>query len=127
MKKNFRLFLMFAAFGIVFGASTSVYSQIKTGGYKAVAFDDEGVVAAANFAVEKKSEEQEVTISLESIQKAESQTVAGINYRLCLNVSSTNSEGVKSDTVTVQVIVFQNLKNEYSLTSWSDEECSGNQ
>lgn len=115
---------MFAAFGIVLASSSAVFSQIRTGGYKAVAVDDAGVTAAANFAVEKKGEEQEITISLESVEKAESQTVAGINYRLCLKVSSTNTDGEKSEVITVQVVVFRNLQNEYSLTSWSDEGCS---
>ena len=127
MKKNLRLFLMFAAFGIVFASSTAVFSQIKTGGYKAIAVDDDGVKTAANFAVEKKSEEQEVTISLESIEKAESQTVAGINYRLCLKVSSTNADGEKSESISIQVVVFRNLQNEYSLKSWVDEDCAGSQ
>ena len=66
---------------------------------------------------------QEVKISLESIEKAESQTVAGINYRICIKVSSTNADGEKSDSVIVQVVVFRNLQGEYALTSWSDEEC----
>lgn len=127
MKKNLRLFLIFASFGIVFTSSTAVFSQIKTGGYKVVAIDDEGVTATANFAVEKKSEEQEIKISLESIEKAESQTVAGINYRLCLKVSATNAEGAKSESISIQVVVFRNLQNEYSLKSWVDEDCAPSQ
>ena len=127
MKKNLRLMLIFAAFGIVFASSTAVFSQIRTGGYKSVAVDDAGVTAAADFAVSKKSEEQEVTIALESIEKAETQTVAGINYRLCLKVNSTNANGEKSDTINVQVVVFKNLQGEYSLTSWLDEDCAPSQ
>lgn len=90
------------------------FSQIKTGGYKSVSTDDERVVASAEFAVSNRAEnnsEQE-GLSLDSIKKAEMQTVAGINFRLCLSVS------IEDETQLVKVLVFQNLKQEYSLKSW---------
>jgi hypothetical protein len=45
--------------------------------------------------------------------------VAGINYRLCLKVS-TESDDAPQD---VKAIVYRNLKKEYSLTSWEEESC----
>lgn len=90
------------------------FSQIKTGGYKSVSTDDVRVVAAADFAVGNRVEnntEQE-GLSLDSIEKAEMQTVAGINFRLCLSVS------IEDETQLVRAVVYQNPKQEYSLKSW---------
>lgn len=105
-------------FAILFSLGTVVFAQIKTGGYKSASTDDERVVAAADFAVGKRAEsnpEQE-DLELDSIKKAETQTVAGINFRLCLSVS------LGDETQLVKVVVYQNLKQEYSLKSWEAVE-----
>lgn len=107
---------------VIFLFVSEANSQIRTGGYANVAVTREDVAAAANFAVEKQSQNQEISISLESIEKAEIQTVAGTNYRLCLKVYST-IEDENSETMTVKVIVFRNLQGDYSLTSWTEEDC----
>lgn len=96
-------------------------AQIKTGGYKSVATDDERVVAAATFAVEKRVEthtEQE-GLMLDSVDKAEMQVVAGINYKICMTIS------LDEESQQVQAVVFQNLKKAYSLTSWEVVETCG--
>ncbi len=110
---------MFGA--IVAGLGISASAQIKTGGYKAAAVDNERVVAAAEFAVEKRAEtntEQE-GLTLDSIDKAEMQTVAGINYRICMTV------GIDDEYEQVQAVVHQNLKQVYTLTSWTPVETCG--
>lgn len=99
----------------------TVAAQIKTGGYKSVATDDERVVAAATFAVEKRVEthtEQE-GLMLDSVDKAEMQVVAGINYKICMTIS------LDEESQQVQAVVFQNLKKAYSLTSWEVVETCG--
>ncbi len=119
MKKYILSGLMFGAIVLGFGISAS--AQIKTGGYKSAAVDNERVVAAAEFAVEKRVEtnlEQE-GLTLDSIDKAEMQTVAGINYRICMTVS------IDEESQQVQAVVYQNLKQVYSLTSWTPVETCG--
>lgn len=99
---------------VMLSLAITAFAQIKTGGYKTASTDDERVVAAADFAVGKRAEsnpEQE-DLELDSIKKAETQTVAGTNFRLCLSVS------LGDETQLIRVVVFQNLKQEYSLKSW---------
>lgn len=116
-----------ALFVIAFGFTANLYGQIKTGGYKSVAVSDAGVEEAADFAVELKAEDYDAEIRLEKIVKAERQTVAGTNYRLCLEIyvpSETKDEdGV---TLTVLTVIFKNLQGEMKITSWNDEADCGN-
>lgn len=119
-----KFLMIFAFFVVIFAASTESFSQRVLGGYKTAAVDDEGVTAAADFAVQAKSDGQEVTVLLESIAKAESQVVAGTNYRLCLSVYSNNDDGEKGDSFTVQVVVNKNLQGELSLKSWTAADCA---
>ena len=96
----------------------------RTGGYREIDSADEGAAAAAEFAVKDQSEKKELTYKLVSVAKAETQTVAGINYRLCLKVSYQKQGEDEETTEFVQVVVFRSLQKEYSLTSWTQEECS---
>ena len=50
--------------------------------------------------------------------------MAGINYRLCLKVSYQKQGEDAETTEFVKVVVFRSLQKEYSLTSWTEEECS---
>ncbi len=107
---------------IIFGVAMTANAQRVLGGYKSVATDDERVVAAAEFAVSNRVEnntEQE-GMTLDSIDKAEIQSVAGTNYRLCLTVK------LDDETQQVSVVVYQNLQQEYKLTSWTVADCGGN-
>jgi hypothetical protein len=54
---------------------------------------------------------------------AESQTVAGINYRLCLKVGYHKEDDDVDTTEFVRTVVYRNLQKEYSLTSWAQEDC----
>ena len=104
---------------IMLGLGITANAQ-RVGGYKTAAVDNKEVTAAADFAVGKRMEtnsEQE-GMELVSIDKAESQVVAGTNYRLCLTVS------LGDEKQQVQVVVFRSLKGEYSLKSWEPKDCS---
>ena len=80
-------------------------------------------MAAAEFAVKAEGEKQDMTYKLVSVEHAEQQVVAGINYRLCLKVGH-RKEGDDEDTVElVRVVVYRNLQKAYSLTSWVQENC----
>ena len=107
----------FALFGAVAVAQ-------RTGGYREIDKADEGAAAAAEFAVKDQSEKKELAYKLVSVAKAETQTVAGINYRLCLKVSYQKQGEDEETNEFVQVVVFRSLQKEYSLTSWSEEACS---
>lgn len=95
----------------------------NTGGYKEIDKADEGAMGAAEFAVKAQSEKKEMTYKLVSVEKAETQVVAGINYRLCLKVGYHKQDDDTDTTEFVRVVVFRSLQREYSLTSWTEEEC----
>ena len=125
MKNNLRRAFAITVFCLVFGCALAAFGQIKTGGYRSVSVSDAGVKEAADFAVETKAAELEQELTLEGIVKAESQTVAGTNYRLCLQISAPAKE-VDTDGVTVYIktVIYKNLKGEFSITSWEDEDCA---
>ena len=93
------------------------------GGYKAIAADDAGAQAAAEFAVSAEAAKTSRSIELVSVHKAERQVVAGSNYRLCLKITSQGEDGEADVTHFVQAVVYQNLKREYKLTSWTKSDC----
>lgn len=125
MKKSLRMALALITLALATGYMVSVRAQGRplAGGYKAVAVDDASVVAAADFAITAEAQKNEETIRLISIQRAEQQVVAGMNYRLCLKVevSSQDSDAKERN---VQVVVYRNLKGEHSLTSWEVSDCA---
>lgn len=126
MKNNLLKIGACALFLIAFGCAANVYGQIRTGGYKPVAVSDAGAKEAADFAVELKAEDYDAEIRLEKIVKAERQTVAGTNYRLCLEIYiPSETEGEDGVSLTVLTIVHKNLQGEMKISSWSDESDCG--
>jgi hypothetical protein len=117
MKRCLQVLIALVALNIAFSCTDAVLAQ-RVGGYKEAATDDAEVVAAANFAVGEEGRKAETSITLASIEHAEIQVVAGINYRLCLKVATGDDE--PSD---VKVVVYRNLQKAYSLTSWVEESC----
>jgi hypothetical protein len=122
MKRNSGVMAVAIVLALLLGAI--IVSAQKTGGYREIDKADEGAAAAAEFAIKDQSEKKELTYKLVSVEKAETQVVAGINYRLCLKVSY-QKQGEDADTTEfVKVVVFRSLQKEYSLTSWTEEQCS---
>lgn len=117
MKKRLLAVMTLIALNVAFSWLNAVSAQRQVGGYKEIASDDSEVVAAANFAVQEQGRKEEIEVTLVSIEHAESQVVAGINYRLCLKVE------MEGETQEIKVVVYKNLKREYSLTSWTAESC----
>lgn len=117
MRKSLQFIIALVVFNIIFSCVNTALAQ-RTGGYKEAATDDAEVVAAADFAVGEEGRKEETSITLVAIEHAESQVVAGINYRLCLKVATGDDE-----TKEVKVVVYKNLRREYSLTSWTEESC----
>jgi len=122
MTKRFRIAVFIAAAIIALGCSTMVLAQ-RTGGYREIDKADEGAAAAAEVAVKQESEKKEITYKLVEIEHAESQVVAGINYRLCLKIGYHKADDDVDTTEFVRVVVYRNLQNQYSLTSWTEEDC----
>jgi hypothetical protein len=106
----------FAAFCVLFLAPSLCQAQIA-GGYQEISKIDETAVATANFAVRTRAK-KDVSLKLISIERAERQVVAGANYRLCLAVKSNNKRREAT------AVVYQNLQNKFSLTSWTDGKCA---
>src|SRR5688500_2991795 len=82
------------------------------GGYGERPTNDRSVTAAAAFAVRERGRQTRRRITLLSITSAESQVVAGVNYRLVMDVR----EGGEVRSVTT--VVHQNLRRRLSLVSW---------
>src|SRR5476649_2173112 len=120
MKKGLFFMVMLIALGFVVTSSGFGQGRPTLGGFRDIETINEGAVAAANFAVAAQSEATEMDYQLVDISKAESQVVAGTNYRLCLEVSANGS-----DSSFVQAIVAYDLQRNYHLTSWAGSTCGG--
>jgi hypothetical protein len=126
MKKSSQVVIFLVVLGIVFGSVIIGFGQGRpiVGGYKEVATDDPEVQAAAEFAVSEQKKKQEGALSLVSIEHAERQVVAGMNYRLCLKVKQADEDDADVEPQDVKVVIFKSLKQEYLLKSWDEENCS---
>jgi hypothetical protein len=126
MKNKLLKIFTIVAFCAVFGCLTAASAQIKTGGYKTVPVTDAGVVAAADFAIQAKSEEEKIEYSLDAVETAETQVVAGTNYRLCMQIlAPTADDDTEVIATFVKAVVFRSLKSEFSLKSWEEVEKCG--
>lgn len=126
MKKYFPTALAFVAVGLIFSFAFDAFAQVKRpvpGGYKTISKTSADARAAAEFAVEAESEKNNTTLRLEAIEKAEVQTVAGTNYRLCLQIIIEDEEADEEIRGFYQVVVFRNLKKEFTLKSWTESDC----
>ena len=86
------------------------------GGYSVAEPSDPAVQAAADFAVKEQSRKGG-PVSLVGIVKVERQVVAGLNYRLCLDVEQAGKR------VRVQAVVYQDLQKQLSLSQWQPGGC----
>ncbi len=119
MRKNLQSAAIFAAFGLLIFSASICSAQMMVGDFRDAPKTDKSVVGAANFAVAAQNKKQKTaSVTLIAVEKAEKQIVAGVNYRLCLAVKSNN----KSAQATA--VVYQNLQNQYKLTSWTSGNCA---
>ena len=82
------------------------------GGYAQAVVNAE-ITDVAKAATRMQAEKEQKTLRLIKVIKAEQQVVAGLNYRLALEVQS--GKGSVRQAIAV---VYRNLKGELSLTSW---------
>ncbi len=95
---------------------------MKPGGWADVAATDEGVIAAAAFAVQSKQAAMrenggQRTLVLEKIEAAQQQVVAGMNYRLTLRVKTEGK--ARTAEALVWARVWLEEPERYQLTSWT--------
>lgn len=57
------------------------------------------------------------------IEKAELQSASGSNFRVCLKVGYHKEDDDVDTTEFVKAVIHRNLQQEYSLTSWAQENC----
>ncbi len=113
MKKTLLVALATAALCAIFVSAAAGRQEIPmAGGYSEAAADDPEVLKAARFAVEEQGRRQGRPVTLVAVRRAEKQVVAGLNYRLQLSVRSGGEDREAS------AVVYQNLKNAYSLSDW---------
>jgi len=75
------------------------------------------VRAAAEYALSERAAQTGTALALRRVSRAERQVVAGLNFRLCLEVT------ISEKPEEVQVIVYRNLQQRFSLAQWSSTEC----
>jgi len=126
MKMKFSVSIAIVLFFVIFGCASTSYAQNGqiTGGYGKASVKDKEVVKAAKFAILSRNKTERSIITLLSIKKAQVQVVAGLNYELCLRVSVAKGDK-KATKQFVKAVVYRNLKNKYSLTSWGISKKSG--
>ena len=125
MKRNLRPIIVLAALGLIFGCAISASAQtdVIVGGYGTASNSDPDVIAAAKFAAKKQAKKQGAKIKFISIAKAETQVVAGLNYRICMNVEIKEKGKKTYIPKLVQTVVYKDLKQKLSLTSWTLDAC----
>jgi copper homeostasis protein (lipoprotein) len=87
------------------------------GGYSGINVTDSDAKAAAEFAITEQGRREGIDLSLIEIVQAQKQVVAGLNYKMCLRVKSGDT------TRTAVAVVYKNLQQQYSLTSFQWGKC----
>ena len=123
--------IIFAAVTVIFTAAKTTAAQqtedlkpLVVGGFSTAEVTDTAVISAANFAIKAQAKKQGAKIKLVAVSRAEKQTVAETNYRLCLQVETLDNGKKTAVPQTVQTIVFRSLKQKYQLTSWAVAACA---
>jgi hypothetical protein len=108
-------------------AVASAQKRPILGGYSKAEIDNAGVVEAAEWAVGEQGRKQEVTVTLESIERAATQSATGRNFKLCLKVRlSAEGEDEESEQL-VRVVVHKSFQNVFTLSSWAEVENCGSE
>jgi hypothetical protein len=82
------------------------------GNYREASPTSPDVLAAARFAVRAEGRRRRARVTLLSVERAETQVVAGMNYKLRLRVN------VAGRVRGVDALVYEDVQSRYSLTSW---------
>ena len=118
MNNYIRTIFLTAAIVFVISLSASHASAQIAGGYSDVESNSKEVQKAATFAVKARSRRLGKSLKLIRIEKAETQVVAGMNYRLCMDVREGSGKITKATAV-----VYLDLKQHLSLSRWEKGGC----
>lgn len=125
MKPTILTFL-FTAAGIttfLFPTFSKAQQPPTSGGYTQQSVVDEEVKRIAEEAVKMKSKELQSELFLNAIHKAETQVVAGVNYRLCIETHLPSDQPMTDGVVQyIQVVVYKNISGELKITEWKEDE-----
>ena len=124
MRKSSRWAVGPLALVVAFVCAAVAAAQPRVGGYNTAETNDAEVVAAAEFAVSSRAEQEGTTLSLVAVARAEIQVVAGRNYKLCLEVKAGDETDAGEESQYVQAVVYQNLQRKYTLKSWEPSACA---
>lgn len=118
MKLKFNSFILVAVFAFILSFSINSFAQndVIAGGYGKASIKNADVKKAVNTALKTGAKKEKATITLVKIKQAQSQVVAGVNYKVCLEVNVTKAG--KTTKKFVEAVVYRNLKNVYKLTDW---------
>ena len=120
MKRNLQTILTLVAIQAALGFMTVLHAQQDpvVGGYQEASVTDRDVMTAARYAVRKEKQRRGgASVKLVSIERAEKQVVAGMNYRLCLRVK------IKGKIRRITTVVYKNPDQMHALTSWKPGAC----
>ncbi|MFN3229609.1 MAG: cystatin domain-containing protein [Asticcacaulis sp.] len=99
---------------------------VIAGGYSASDPKSKDVRKAVAVALSQKAAQDKGRYSLEKVYSAETQVVAGLNYRLCLRVRAYAAGHLWPQTRHVAAVVYRDLSDQWSLTDWQVVAgCSG--
>ncbi|HQU82836.1 MAG TPA: cystatin domain-containing protein [Pyrinomonadaceae bacterium] len=99
-------------------ASAMPTDEQIAGGYATRKTNDKAVVAAVKKGLALKNKEMKTAYKLGKINAAESQVVAGTNYKVCLSIYVLKKG--KKEMSNVNAVIYQDLKNVYQVTSWEE-------
>jgi hypothetical protein len=120
VKRTLLIVLAMVAINTLVGFLTEAHAQQTpaVGAYQEASVTDADVKTAARYAVRKEKQRRgDGSVKLVSIERAEKQVVAGMNYRLCLRVK------IKGKIRRVTTTVYKNLEQMHALTSWKPGAC----
>ena len=88
------------------------------GGYGPISTADPMVTLAARYALMSQNAQMSGKYTLKTINKAQSQVVAGVNYHVCITLR-------RADTIrTAEAVVYQNLQRKWAVTRWAWNKCT---
>lgn len=103
--------------------STQAQQPPVSGGYTAQSVEDQEIQRIAEEAVKMKGKELQAELMLNAIHKAETQVVAGVNYRLCIETFIPSNDPMTDGVVQYnQTVVYKNISGELKITEWKEDE-----
>lgn len=113
------LFALFIFCASASESRVSAQNEPIAGGYARLAVKSKDARTAADFAINAQSTADKKKYFFVKILKAETQVVAGLNYRVCMLVRER-----KGRSKSVTAVVYKDLQNNLSLTAWKAGGCT---